>query len=116
MDVLTPEARSGLWKRLSALASVIQDGETKSQYLADWRARFDQAFPPAPPGLNDDDMLPDGRQATVSDLGERERTRLRTVAAAWLRRSRDWAPESPAKAGRWAWDVGRRVTAGLIDE
>jgi DNA primase len=114
--MITPEARSGLWKRLAALAGVIQDGETKAQYLATWRASFDQAFPPAPPGLNDDDMLPDGRQSTVSTLGERDARRLKTAALAWLRRSREWAPETPAKAGKWAWDVGRRVTAGLIDE
>jgi DNA primase len=113
---ITPEGRSALWKRLAALAGVIQDGDTRAQYLADWRARFDQLFPPAPPGLTDDEMLPDGRQATVDALGARERTRLRSVAAAWLKRTAQWAPESPAKAGRWAWDVGRRVTAGLIDE
>jgi hypothetical protein len=72
-----PRSPAGLWKRLAALAGVIQDGETKAQYLADWRARFDQAFPPAPPGLNDDDMLPDGRQSTVSTLGERDARRLK---------------------------------------
>jgi DNA primase len=49
-------------------------------------------------------------------LGERDATRLKSVAAGWLRRTADWAPETPEKAGRWAWDVGRRVTAGLIDE
>lgn len=114
--LITPEARSGLWKRLAALAGAIHDGETKAQYLATWRARFDQAFPPAPPGLDDDDMLPDGRQSTVSALGERDARRLKSIAMAWLRRSREWAPETPAKAGKWAWDVGRRVSAGLIDE
>jgi DNA primase len=113
---ITPEARSGLWKRLAALAGVIQDPDTKAQYLADWRARFDAAFPPAPPGLNDDEMLPDGRQATVFDLGERERTRLRANAAAWLRRSAAWSGDTTEKAGRWAWEVGRRVSAGLIDD
>jgi DNA primase len=116
MTLLTPEARSGLWKRLAALAGVIRDAETKTQYLADWRTRFDAAFPPAPPDLNDDDMLPDGRQSTVSALGERDARRLASVTAAWLTRTADWAPETPAKAGKWAWDVGRRVTAGLIDE
>lgn len=113
---ITPEARSGLWKRLAALAGVIQDGETKAQYLSAWRARFDQAFPPAPPGLTDDEMLPDGRQAAVSSLGERDAKRLRSVAANWLRRTVEWAPETPASAGRWAWDLGRRVAAGLIDD
>jgi DNA primase len=108
---MTPEARAGLWKRLAALAGSIQDAETKAQYLASWRARFDQAFPPAPPGLTQDDMLPDGRQSAVSSLGERDAKRLRSVAAAWLERSAKWAPDTPAKAGRWAWDVGRRVAA-----
>jgi DNA primase len=113
---VTPEARAAVWKRLSALAGSIHDGETKAQYLGSWRSRFDAQFPPAPPGLNDDDMLPDGSQATVSALGERDARRLTSVAAAWLRRSSDCAPESPAKAGRWAWEVGRRVAAGLIDD
>jgi DNA primase len=114
--LITPEARSGLWKRLAALAGVIRDAETKAQYLSAWRSRFDQAFPPAPPGLDDDDMLPDGRQASVSSLGERDAKRLKSVAAAWLDRTAEWAPETPQKAGRWAWDVGRRVAAGLIDD
>jgi hypothetical protein len=82
--LITPEARSGLWKRLAALAAVIRDAETKAQYLSLWRSRFDEAFPPAPPGLDDDDMLPDGRQASVSSLGERDAKRLKSVAAAWL--------------------------------
>jgi hypothetical protein len=114
---ITPEARSGLWKRLAALAGVIQDGDTKAQYLADWRARFDEAFPPAPPGLTDDDMLPDGRQATVSALGGEGRGAIKVgcggLAAANAPNGRR---KRRQKAGRWAWDVGRRVTAGLIDE
>jgi DNA primase len=113
---LTPEAKAGLWKRLAALANVIQDPETKAHYLANWRQRFDQAFPPPPPGLTDDDMLPNGSQTPVSSLGERDARRMRSVAAAWLRRTAEYGPESPAKAGRWAWDVGRRVAAELIDE
>jgi hypothetical protein len=114
--MITPEGRAGLWKRLAALAAGIHDAETKAQYLADWRNRFDAQFPPAPPGLTDDDMLPDGRQSSVSALGERDAARLKSVAAAWLDRTIRWAPESCEKAGRWAWDVGRRVSAGLIDD
>jgi hypothetical protein len=113
---MTPEARAGLWKRLAALAGSIQDGETKAQYLADWRARFDQAFPPAPPGLNDDDMLPDGRQSAVSSLGERDAKRLKVGRGGLAASERRMGAGTPAKAGRWAWDVGRRVAAGLIDE
>jgi DNA primase len=116
VTTITPEARAGLWKRLAALAAGIHDAETKAQYLADWRNRFDAQFPPAPPGLTDDDMLPDGRQSSVSALGERDAARLKSVAAAWLDRTARWAPDSCEKAGRWAWDVGRRVSAGLIDD
>jgi DNA primase len=113
---ITPERRAALWKRLAGLAAAIQDSETRAQYQAAWRARFDAAFPPAPPGLTDDEMLADARQSTVDALGERDARRLKAAAMAWLRRSREWAPETTAKAGRWAWDVGRRVSAGLIDE
>jgi DNA primase len=94
----------------------IRDAETKAQYLADWRSRFDAQFPPAPPGLNDDDMLADARKATVDELGARDAARLKSVAAAWLDRTIKWAPETPEKAGRWAWELGRRVSAGLLDD
>jgi DNA primase len=99
-------------------AAQIRDGETKAQYLADWRSRFDARFPPPPPGLTDEDMLPDGRSRTFPIGGEAAQARLRSVAAAWLERNDApdpvWAPG--AKAGRWAWELGRRVRAGLIDE
>jgi DNA primase len=113
---ITPEARASLWSRLAALAGQIRDPETKAQYLADWRSRFDASFPPPPPGLTDEEMLPDGRVADLSGLEERAQARLRSVAEAWLDRTSTYASGDTAKAGRWAWDVGRRVAAGLIDE
>jgi DNA primase len=112
----SPEARASLWGRLAALAAQIRDPETKAQYLAEWRSRFDERFPPPPPGLTQQEMLPDGRVADLSGLEEGAQARLRSVAEAWLERTRQYAGTDPAKAGRWAWDVGRRVSAGLIDE
>ncbi|MGE3396012.1 MAG: DNA primase [Sphingomonas sp.] len=117
----TPEARSRLWKRLQALAGAIGEAETRAQYLAEWRSRYDAAFPPAPPGLTDQDMLPDGSIADLSQVGEAARGRLRSVAAAWLGRARErWAAfawaVTPEQAGRDCWEIGRRTGAGLIDE
>ncbi len=115
-DALTPEAKAGLWARLQALAGAVRDAETRAQYLADWRARFDMRFPPPPPGLSPEEMLPDGRGGNLADIGGAGHHRLRNVASAWLARTSDYAGEGVDKAGRWAWDVGRRVSAGLIDE
>jgi DNA primase len=112
----SPEGRASLWARLAALAASIRDAETRAQYLADWRSRFDMTFPPPPPGLTHEDMLPNGSVADLAGLEEAARARLRSVAAAWLKRETDDPVWDPAKAGRWAWEVGRRVTAGLIDE
>jgi DNA primase len=113
---IAPERRSALWTRLAALAALIRDGETRAQYLADWRTRFDSAFPPAPPGLTQEDMLPDGSVEGLSELGEAAQARLRSVVAAWLERTTADPVWDAARAGRWAWELGRRVTAGLIDE
>jgi DNA primase len=104
----SPEARASLWSRLAALAAVIQD--------ADWRSRFDTSFPPPPPGLSQEEMLPDGSVADLSGLEEGAEARLRSVAVAWLERTAEYAGTDAAKAGRWAWEVGRRVTAGLIEK
>lgn len=38
----TPEARAALWKQLDELARSIVDDETRAQYLATWRARYDR--------------------------------------------------------------------------
>jgi DNA primase len=112
----TPEARSALWARLAALAAQIRDPETKAQYLAEWRRSFDQAFPPPPPGLTQEDMLPDGSVAGLSELEEGAQARLRSVVAAWLERTTADPVWDVARAGRWAWELGRRVTAGLVEE
>jgi hypothetical protein len=112
-----PKPRVGLWARLAALAAQIRDPETKAQYLADWRSRFDARFPRHPRGLTEEDMLPDGRVADLSGLEEGAQARLRSVAAAWLERTGAHAAGiRPPRPGKWAWELGRRVTPGLIDE
>lgn len=114
-DEESPEGRAGLWDRLGRLAAGISDEETRLQYLADWRARFDERFPPPPPGLDIEDMLPDGRVRDLSELNEGVRERLKNASWAWLQRSAGWAASSPAAAGRRTWEIGRRQAAGLID-
>lgn len=42
MTAMTPEARAALWQRLEDLARGIEHDETRAQYLAVWRARFDR--------------------------------------------------------------------------
>jgi DNA primase len=37
-----PEAVAGVWERLEALARTIRDEETRAQYLAVWRARYER--------------------------------------------------------------------------
>jgi len=44
----TPEERAGLKRRLGELAASIADASVRSEYLADFRRRFDAHFAPAP--------------------------------------------------------------------
>ncbi|CAN5463171.1 DNA primase [soil metagenome] len=44
----TPEQRAGLKQRLSELAGGIADPSVRSEYLAEFRRRFDEQFRPAP--------------------------------------------------------------------
>jgi DNA primase catalytic core len=111
----SPEGRAALWVRLAGLAETVRDAETRSQYGAEWRARFDRSFPPLPPGLTEADMVPDGRVTDPFGLGEEERARIESMTAAWIERSAADAAISPKQAGRWAWDLGRRAAAGLVD-
>ncbi len=113
---VTPEGKAALWRRLSTLAWTIGDAETRAQYLADWRGRFDAAFPPPPPGLVEEDMLPNGSvEASFTDQGPGVQAQLRRVAAAWLERQRDHLPETAKALGGLAFGIGRRVAAGLFD-
>jgi DNA primase catalytic core len=123
-DVAAPEGKAALWSRLAGLARAVKDAETRAQYLADWRSRFDAAFPPPPPGLTEEEMLPDGRVADFSDLKGVERARLESVAGVWLGRALERLPDRLAPlstraaaqaAGRWAWELGRRAGADLVE-
>jgi DNA primase len=44
----TPEARAGLKRRLGELANSIQDPEVRTEYVAEFRNRFEAHFAPAP--------------------------------------------------------------------
>src|SRR3546814_5446050 len=71
---VTPEGKAALWRRLASWAAAIVDGETRAQYLSDWRARFAARFPPPPPGAMGEDMLPNGNvraQITLKGTGEK---------------------------------------------
>jgi P4 family phage/plasmid primase-like protien len=112
----TPEAKAALWKRLAALAGAIGDEETRAQYRAEWRARYDATFPPPPPGLSDDDMLPDGSVGpALSEQGAGAQATLRRVHAAWLRRERERPTVTDKQANGFAFALGRRMRGGLID-
>jgi DNA primase len=122
-DHASPEGRAALWERLKRMAGAVTDRETRDQYRGEWRRRFDARHPPLPPGLTDDDILPDGEVADLSECGEGERATLATVAAAWLERERDsvvrrlgWSSAGAAAkmAGRSAWEIGRRAGADLV--
>ena len=117
---VTPESRSAIWQRLDALARGIEDAETRAQYLATWRARYDATFPAPDPWHDDEPMLPDGR---VADLSVRERGRLQLIGAAWLARAAAFVPSAGSGQAavdndavkRFAWACGRRVAAGMVD-
>lgn len=114
-DTDSPEGRSALWSQLASLAGTIRDPETCSQYLADWRARLDKHFPPLPPGLTEEDMVPPGRVVDLSSLGEAERERLRRVAQLRLGRSLPHVGPTPKDASRFVFKLGGMVSGGLID-
>lgn len=113
-DVASPEGRAALWGRLAKLAGRVRDQETGSQYLADWRGRFDAQFPPAPLGVSFEEMVPNGGVRDISQLAEVEQARLRSVSAAWLARTIAHASASAEAAGNWAWQLGRRTGALMI--
>lgn len=116
MTASTPESRAATWKRLAQLATGIRDAETRAQYLAEWRGRFDAAFPPAPPGLEENDMLPDGSVgAVLSQQGAGAQASLRRVHGAWLEREGARRGDLTAKQlNGLVHALGRRVAAKLI--
>ena len=113
-DTSTPEGRSALRRRLGRLAAGIQDEETRAQYRVEWDARYAAAFPPPPPGLSEEEMLPIGSVAALSTLQGEVGARLKRLSQVWLRRSADHCPITAKAICRWAWELGRRVDYGLL--
>jgi len=111
-DMATPEGRAALWLHLAGLAGTIADAETRSQYLSDWRARFDAVAPPAPATAEDEEILPDGRLAGATDV---ERARVRLIGSAWWQAQAETPPTTPERLTRLAWSAGRRARGGLLD-
>src|SRR3546814_13224135 len=106
---VTPEGKAALWRRLASWAAAIVDGETRAQYLSDWRARFDARFPPPPPGLMEEDMLPHGSVAArLTDQGPGVQALLKRVAAAWRERQRAGVHDPKEPIGRPARKLGPR--------
>jgi DNA primase len=116
---LTPEARAAQWKTLAGYAAKIADEETRAQYLADFRARFDATYPPPPDADADEFCLPDGR--VVAGPSARERRRLTAIARAWWSREGERLnhlgdSEADKRAFKAiAYHAGRRVAAELIE-
>lgn len=79
MTARTPEQIAAIWTRLSGLACEIRDDETRAQYLAAWRARFDREVSAAAevvaelPALHAQIPAEDGNYAWPEDISESER-------------------------------------------
>lgn len=115
-DGATPEGRAAIWKRLADMAAGIVDEETRAQYRADWRARFDAAFPPPPPWARDIDALPLGRLEALSEQTVPVQARLKAMAAAWFDARIEYLEPNKDAILRLAFVAGRRVGAGLLTE
>lgn len=109
---LSPEEIAAIWARLEGEAAKIADAETREQYLAKWRAAYDERFPR---WLSHASIvsLPDWKH--LGEISPQERRRAELVNQAWI----DAAtvdPDDGEAVKRFSWEMGRRVAAGLIDE
>ena len=108
----TPEQIAAKWHRLEAIGATIQNGETRAQYRAKWRADFEAIFPPADP---DEPILPSG--GVIPPANEVEKERLKTISLSW------WKSESQrlkqemeaAQIKAVGHSLGRRIAAGFLD-
>lgn len=119
-DRATPEGRAAIWAELAGLAATVPHEETRAQYLAYWRRLFDEEFPPAPLWVVQDQKLPIGSvEALFCDQTAAVQERLRAAALARLPGAIAAAIDRPGRdadaVGLFAWGMGRRVGAGLID-
>lgn len=115
-NAATPEGKAGIWQRLAQLAAGIADAETRAQYQAEWRARFDQAFPPPPPWARDFDTLPTGRLEALSEQPGPVQARLKRIAQEWFDKRLEFLEPTKAAILRFAFVAGRRAGAGLLTE
>lgn len=108
----TPEQIAAVWAKLEALAAKIDDAETRAQYLAKWRERYEAEFPR---WLSDATIvsLPDWKH--LGEITGRERRQAKKVSDAWLEAQLIDIDDTDA-VKRFSWEVGRRVAVGLIDE
>lgn len=111
MNDASPEAIAGKWASLETLANQIGDAETRDRYLTEWRHRFDAAFPV---WLRDSEIvhLPDWKH--VGEISARERRQAKRVSDEWGRSAA--VSEDFDAQKRFAWDIGRRVAIGLVDD
>ncbi|KEZ00603.1 DNA primase [Sphingomonas sp. BHC-A] len=116
-DRATPEGRAAIWQQLADLAATVQHEETRGQYQAYWRGLFNAEFPPAPRWVVEDQKLPVGTmEAKFSDQAAEVQDRLKAVAAKRLIGMIDAAERTKDGVTLFAWGMGRRVGAGLIDQ
>lgn len=50
----TPEERAAFWQRLENMSGTIRDPETRNQYRAEWRRKFEETYPGASATLHRD--------------------------------------------------------------
>jgi DNA primase catalytic core len=112
----TPEGRAAIWEQLDDLAQTIRHDETRAQYHAYWRRLYDEAFPPAPLWVKEEQKLPVGTvEAAFSDQTAEVQARLRSVAIGRLPGAIKSAARTKDGVTLFAWGMGRRVAAGLLD-
>lgn len=108
----TPEQIAAVWAQLDARAAQIDDAETRAQYLAKWRGRYEAEFPR---WLSDTSIvsLPDWKH--LGEITGKERRAAKKVSDAWVDgASIDTGDADAVK--RHSWELGRRVAARLLDE
>lgn len=113
----TPEGRAAIWQQLADLAASVGHEETRLQYQSYWRGLFNAEFPPAPRWVVEDQKLPGGTmEAKFSDQTEEVQDRLKAVAVKRLTALVASAERTKDGVTLFAWGMGRRVGAGLIDQ
>jgi DNA primase catalytic core len=113
----TPEGRAAIWQQLADLAATVRHEETRAQYQSYWRGLFNAEFPPAPRWVVENQKLPVGTmEAKFSDQTAEVQDRLKAVAEKRLSGMIEAAERTKDGVTLFAWGMGRRVGAGLIDQ